>query len=84
VADRKIVPVSTGSLVVTNKRVIFNGDTKSFALRLDKILNVHPFGDGLQVSDDKGHARLIKYDSRWNGEVVASILSHAVNNCVSA
>jgi hypothetical protein len=83
IADKQIVPVSTGSLVVTNKRVIFNGNAKSFALRLDKILNVQPFGDGLQVSDDKGHTRLMKYASNRNSEVVASILSHAINNCVN-
>ncbi|SRR6266436_43369 len=83
VADKQIMPVSTGSLVVTNKRVIFNGNAKSFALRLEKILNVQPFADGLQLSDDKGHTRLMKYASNWNSEVVASILSHAINNCVN-
>lgn len=52
-AIKKSVAVAAGELVVTDKRVLFAGDNKSFALSLDKLLNVTNYADGFAFHDDK-------------------------------
>jgi hypothetical protein len=80
ITDKAILPVSSGYLVVTSKRLIFQGDKKSFNIRLDKLLDCHFFSDGVRVTDDKGKPRTVRFDSAANCEIVAAILSHAVNH----
>lgn len=79
VSDTAAVPVSTGSLIVTNRRVIFQGDRKSFSFRLDKLLELECYQDGIRLTDDKGKPRLVKFDD-GSTEVFAAVLSHAINH----
>lgn len=79
VADRAVVPVSAGDLVLTNKRVIFRGDTKSFNIRLDKLLEIHFYGDGIRLTDGSGKPRIVKFNSSGNIDIVGAILSRAIN-----
>jgi hypothetical protein len=80
VSDTAVVPVSTGALVVTNKRLIFRGDKKSFNFRLDKLLDCHFYSDGVRVTDDKGKPRVIRFYSAANTDIVGAVLTHAVNH----
>lgn len=52
-AEKGVVQVATGELVITNERVIFAGDMKSFAIPLDSLLNTTNFSDGIGFSDNK-------------------------------
>jgi hypothetical protein len=72
--------VSSGDFIVTNKRIIFRGDTKSFNFRFDKLLDVQFYADGVRLTDDKGKPRLVQFAETGNGDVVGAILSHAVNS----
>jgi hypothetical protein len=83
VADTAIVPVSSGELVVTSKRVIFRGDAKSFSLKLDKLLELNLFGNGVRLTDAKGKPRMVKFADEGNADVVGATLSFAINQYVS-
>lgn len=52
-AEKGVVQVATGELVITNERVIFAGDMKSFVIPLDSLLNTTNFSDGIGFSDNK-------------------------------
>jgi hypothetical protein len=80
VTDKAVVPVSAGHLIITNKRVIFRGDAKSFSIKFDKLLELNFYSDGMRVTDDKGKPRMIRFAEEGNIDVVGAILSHAVNN----
>jgi hypothetical protein len=80
VTDKAVVPVSVGHLIITNKRVIFRGDAKSFNIKLDKLLELNFYSDGMRVTDDKGKPRMIRFAEEGNIDIVGAILSHAVNN----
>jgi hypothetical protein len=84
VADRATVPVSSGSVIVTNKRLIFAGDAKSLSLRLNKLLEVHCYSNGVRFSEENGKGHLIRFLSADNIDIVAAILSHAINEFKSA
>lgn len=66
-------------VIITNKRVAFRGDMKSFALRLDKLLELQLFKDGIRLTDDKGKPRMVTFASEENADVVGASLSYAIN-----
>jgi hypothetical protein len=80
VVNKRVVPVSTGSLVITNKRLVFLGDKKGFNSRLEKLLDVQLFGNGLRVEDGSGRSHTFRFQSRQNIDVVGAILSQAINS----
>ncbi len=70
------VPVSTGILYITNERLVFQGDAKSFATDLNKIFEVQPAMDGLRFSETgKEKSRIIVYHSPDAGDLVCEVLS---------
>jgi hypothetical protein len=79
ITDKEVVPVSKGDLIVTNKRVIFRGDTKSFNYRYDKILDVSMFSDGVRITDGGGTRRTLKFESATNSEVIAAVILAVIN-----
>lgn len=83
VTDTAVLPVSSGELIITNKRVIFRGDTKSFNLRLDKLLEINFYSDGVRLTDDKGKPRVVKFSDESNTDIVGATLSYAINQFAS-
>jgi hypothetical protein len=51
-AVKGVVAVASGELVITNLRVIFAGDAKSFSIQLPKLINVTNYSDGIAFHDD--------------------------------
>jgi hypothetical protein len=80
VTDTAVLPVSTGELIITNRRIIFRGDNKSFNLRLDKLLELNFYSDGVRLTDDKGKPRVVQFSDPENRDVVGATLSYAINN----
>jgi hypothetical protein len=79
VSETGIVPVSSGDFVITNKRAIFSGDKKSFALRIDKLLDLEMFSDGARLTDDKGKIRQVKFNVPENTDIVGAVLTQVIN-----
>lgn len=80
VADKAVIPVSSGELVITNKRVVFRGDAKSFNFKFDKLLDINFYSDGVRLTDDKGKPRIVKFSNEGNTDIVGTVLSHTINN----
>lgn len=79
--DKENVEVSSGKLIITNKRIIFSGDKKSFSTGLDKIIDISLFTNGLRFSEiNKNKPRLIKFEKKENQEILGAILSSAINH----
>jgi hypothetical protein len=71
-AVKEVVGVSTGELVITNKRVIFSGDQKSFAIPLTSLLGTTHYSDGFGFSDNKRAYALKTHNKRdWTLFAVA-------------
>jgi hypothetical protein len=60
VSDKQVMPVSTGNFVMTNKRAVFAGDAKSFALKFDKIINLELYANGLWAMFGAGDSTVRK------------------------
>lgn len=79
IVDRATIPVSRGHFVVTSKRLVFLGDKKGFTCRYDKVLDIQLMKDGVRVSDSAGKPHLFRFSSTRNVDVIAGIVSHAIN-----
>jgi hypothetical protein len=79
IVDKADVAVSRGDLVLTSKRVIFRGDKRSFAYRLDKLLDIHLFQEGVLITDTNGKPRTIHFASTGNADIVGGVLTAAIN-----
>lgn len=81
VSETGFVVVSDGDLLITSQRVIFRGDRKSFAIKLDKILDTQLFTNGIQLSENnRSKPRLIKFKEEGNYNIIGAILSYAINH----
>jgi hypothetical protein len=81
VSETGIVATSNGNLIITSKRVIFQGDKKSFAVKLDKILDMQIFTNGFQFSENnRSKPRLIIFAQEGNHNIIGTILSYAINH----
>lgn len=81
VSETGIVAVSTGELIITSKRIVFRGDKKSFAVKLDKILETQLFTNGLQFSENnRSKPRVVKFEQEGNHNIIGAVLSYTINN----
>lgn len=81
VSETGVVAVSNGDLILTSKRIVFRGDKKSFAVKLDKILDTQLFTNGLQFSENnRSKPRLIKFAQEGNHNIIGAVLSYAINH----
>lgn len=81
VSETDIVPVSDGELILTNKRVIFRGDGKSFVIKLDRLLDLQLYSNGVYFSEpNKSKPRMVKFKEEGNHDIIGAILSYAINN----
>ncbi|MGV8130932.1 MAG: hypothetical protein ACP5N7_02405 [Candidatus Pacearchaeota archaeon] len=81
VSETGMVEVSKGSLIITNKRVIFTGEGKSFTVALDKILDLQIFSNGLYITEtNKAKQKMVKFAEEGNHDIVGATLSYAINH----
>jgi hypothetical protein len=79
VTEKAIVPVSTGDFVISNMRVIFLGYKKSFNVYLTKIMDIHMFADGVQLTEESGKQRVVRFVDQSNADVVGATLQYVIN-----
>jgi hypothetical protein len=80
VSETGIVPVSDGRMIITSRRIVFAGNAKSFATRLDKIIDIQLFSDGMRFSESgRSKPRIIRFTQTGNADLVGAVLSHSIN-----
>ena len=73
----EMTEISSGILIVTNKRMIFNGNRKSNSTTRGRILDYEVFADGIQIKKSSGQPdfyRMDGIDTVWTAAVMDSIL----------
>lgn len=83
VSETGNVPVSSGSLVLTNQRAVFSGGRKSFSLKLGKILDIDVYDNGMKISVENGKNKLLLFNSRENTDVIGAVVSQLINQLQS-
>lgn len=70
--------LDTGTLYVTNKRLIFTGNKKTSNIKLEKILSVIPYSNGIEIVKDAGRSPVFVVPSE--ADILAMTLSRAIND----
>lgn len=65
--------IDTGTIYLTNKRIIFLGNSKNTNLKLDRILSYTPYTDGVEIEKDSGRNPLLKFND--DVEVFSMLIS---------
>ena len=48
--EKKVIPLDNGNFTLTNKRLIFSGNTKSVEYSLNKIVSITPLDNGVMIN----------------------------------
>jgi hypothetical protein len=75
--------VSRGDFVVTDKRLVFSGDMKSFAVKYDKLLDADMYIDGIRVTPSSGKPHTLKFDTSDCADVIRAVLNQALKNAMA-
>ena len=49
-------------------------------MKLDKLLNIEFYSDGINMSEESGKHRLVQFNETKNMDIIGSVISYAVNN----
>lgn len=77
-----LVKIDAGQVFVTNKRLLFMGTMKNVSIKLDKILNVTKYSDGVGVEKDTGKSPVLIFDR--DIDVFCATLARAISDFASA
>jgi hypothetical protein len=79
-----MVPVSEGHLVVTTQRFVFNGDLKSWADPLSKVIGFQGFRDGVQYSiNGREKPRILRFSPGTRPDEVFAAIEGVMNRMLS-
>ena len=53
--------MGVGSLYITNKNIIFKGQTRSLRVPYTKIIGINPYSDGMEVQRDGSNAKRLVF-----------------------
>jgi hypothetical protein len=84
VSETAVIPISVGNFVVTDKRLVFSGDGKSFSVAYPKLLDAHMYADGIRVTPSSGKPYLLQFPDVESADVVGAIVSQILKNVVAA
>lgn len=80
-SETGLVVVSSGNMIITSKRIIMTGDRKSFAIKLNNLLNTELFTNAIYLSENgKSSQRLIRFKEKGNHDIIGAVLSYAINH----
>jgi len=77
ITSERLVKIDSGKLYLTNKRLIFVGSTKNTSIRINRILSITPFSDGIEIIKDAGKNVFFEFNA--DSEVFAMILTKLIN-----
>ena len=79
ITSEELTVIDSGTVYVTNKRLIFMGDRKNTNIKLDKILALTPYSDGVGIEKDAGKSPIIRVP--YNADILIRTLGRAMNDC---
>jgi hypothetical protein len=78
VTSQELVHIDSGKVYLTNKRIIFIGVRKSSNIRYEKILDLTPYSDGIEIIKDTGKPPIITMENE-KAELFILILGRLIS-----
>ena len=74
VTEDLLADLGTGTLYLTNKRLIFDGASKTTSIPLSKVLNFTIYSDALQIEKSTGKDQIFKTADGIDVELLRTVL----------
>ncbi|WP_419699459.1 hypothetical protein [Mucilaginibacter sp. NFX135] len=79
-SNKRYEQVNYGSLYLTNKRLVFEGNSKNSVITYDKILRISKSGNGVMIHKDKGKDPVLSFNDDYTVfELIIQRLLRGVN-----
>ena len=62
ITEDVLAHIDTGTMYLTNKRLILMGSRKNSTIRLNRILDFTPYRNGVDIQKDSGKSPFLKFD----------------------
>lgn len=69
------VAVARGHLIITDQRIAFSGDKKSFDVSLARIIDVRQFSDGIIVATNGAANRMVRFVGPVDNEIISACIA---------
>ena len=79
ITSEELQVIDTGTVYLTNKRIIFTGSRKNTNIKLNKILSITPYSDGVGIEKDTGKSPIIRVS--FNADILTRTLGRMINDC---
>jgi hypothetical protein len=77
-----LVKIDAGQALITNKRLLFMGSLKNTNIKLDKILDVTKYSDGVGIEKDSGKSPVLSFDQ--DIDIFCATLARAISDFAAA
>ena len=74
----QLIQIDSGTVYVTNKRLLFTGTMKNASIRLAKILDFTPYNDGVLIEKDAGRSPVLGFSN--NIDLFCASLARAIQD----
>lgn len=78
VSETGIVDVDSGSFIITNQRLIFVGNKKSFSYDYKKLLAWNVYSDGISLNFDNAASRNLAFSDDVDADILYFLLAYLV------
>jgi hypothetical protein len=78
ITSEQLVKIDSGTVYVTNKRLIFVGHIKNTSIPISKILSVTPYSDGVGIEKDSGKSPVLRV--LYDADILAMVLGRVIND----
>jgi DNA polymerase III epsilon subunit-like protein len=72
--------IDTGTIYVTNKRLIFNGNLKNTNIPYSKILSIKPYSNAVGIEKDSGRSPVLQPLDSYNSDLLAMYVSRLLED----
>ena len=62
VSEDVLAHIDSGRVYLTSKRLLFRGERGNKTIRLNRIINVTPYQNGIEIEKDKGKSPFLQFD----------------------
>jgi hypothetical protein len=77
-SKEQLQKIDSGKVYITNKRVLFVGIKKNTTIQYSKIINVHPYKNGVEIIKDSGKNPFLSFE--YNIDEFTALLTRLIAN----
>lgn len=78
ITSEQLQLIDSGTVYITNKRIIFVGSKKNSNIQLSKVLSVTPYSDGVGIEKDSGKSPILRVSN--NADILAMTIGRMIND----